>query len=190
MSTGRYISSDPIGLEGGQNGYIYGLANPLLRVDPMGLRDVVVAIWDSRITPSSISVGQVFVGETDGRVITSQFPNPPATHSDNITYSYNDTVNVEGRKPNAVYKVHVPNDSAFNTSAALEREMHYWDFDPTEISETNCTAAAYRSLNKGGVNVNGGFNWTPDSLNADLKNLAGRARSGVTTLRHVPWDDR
>jgi RHS repeat-associated protein len=37
-STGRYITTDPIGLNGGVNPFIYAYANPIILIDPDGLR--------------------------------------------------------------------------------------------------------------------------------------------------------
>jgi RHS repeat-associated protein len=64
---GRYLESDPLGLAGGMNTYVYAGANPVNSVDPFGLReDLIFAVpgsdqWNSFYTappePNVFTVG-------------------------------------------------------------------------------------------------------------------------------------
>lgn len=51
--TGRYITSDPIGLDGGMNTYAYVKNNPLRRVDPFGL--LIRGTWVSIEVVASVA---------------------------------------------------------------------------------------------------------------------------------------
>jgi RHS repeat-associated protein len=61
--SGRYITSDPIGLEGGLNTYAYAYGNPLSIDDPFGLRGPVGGAGTA--VPRGVRIG-VYIGLLDG----------------------------------------------------------------------------------------------------------------------------
>ena len=151
-ATGRYVESDPIGLRGGRGTYIYGSGRSLVNIDPAGLRDVIVAVWQSEWYP--FSVGHVFVGEMNGTMILSQFPTPHGLSGVNTPLSWVETLSKEGRDPTDVYKINIRDDFNFDRVADAEKSKPTWHWLSYDAKEqTQCTVAADNALRAGGIDM-------------------------------------
>jgi hypothetical protein len=176
-----------LGLASGANSYSFVHDNPSGRVDFWGLRDIVAVVWGSKY--GSGSVGHVFLGELNGDVILSQFPNPRgSTFGLNTTLDWSSTLDAEGRSPDAIFHIYVPDDYAFDTAVNGLRGDTNWYWNPKFDNSTNCTDAAYLALLFGGVNLNTPqlLPWTPNNFLDSMNALVGK-NSSVSTLSSLPW---
>jgi hypothetical protein len=149
-----------------------------MRIDPDGLRDIYVAIWNAQ-APYIFghgSVGHAGAFETNGRVILSQFPDPHGMRGSNTRLSYSETVLKEGRSPDAAFKVFVPDDKQFDSVAVAKANASTWYALPVDTSETNCVNAIAKALTAGGVPIDQpdyrpGSPVTPGQMQARLSEL-------------------
>jgi hypothetical protein len=173
------------------NLYNYVEDNPLNRVDPLGLRDVFIAIWTRRFPYfGSGSVGHVAALEMDGGTILSQFPDARARNGVNTPLDFRQTVIREGRLPDEIFKVFVPDDSQFDAAVRDYVGRPRWDYNPNSFNETNCVDSVAGSLQAGGVPVHSYY--LPGPLGDELNSFIGITNPGqlwsvsLSTIKQIP----
>lgn len=118
-----------------------------------------VAIWGYRIDASfAVSVGHVMITYADSaKVLLSQFPHQPGAprvaHGPNLCFSYDQTIQEEGRAASAIYRLPLATPTAFAETAKGHRERRVWDWNPMSPDQTHCARSSYDSLKAAGVDI-------------------------------------
>lgn len=169
---------------------------PSLTITPS--TTVLVYVWDA--DTSHTSPGHVMVTDPRGNVILSQFPRNAAgsrdgpgsiirdaNKNDNTTLDSIQTFQTEGRAPDGVYQVNVPNAGNFFSAAVDQRMRPDWVMRASGATETNCVVSGWSALSAGGVPLpaNSGFIW-PGTLNDTLQNMSKNPNNGVQLKSHWP----
>jgi len=98
-STGRYLTPDPIGLDGGMNLFVYAGGNPVMGTDPSGLFDATVNDTGGR--NGATYGGMITVTGDCGQTVTvpgSSWPNPKNPNPGVATGTYPGTYSPTGHQ--------------------------------------------------------------------------------------------
>lgn len=152
----RFLSSDPIGIQGGLNLYIYGRDNPLAFVDPLGL--LTVHIWNYTGSGPNDAWGHASITldngthiswwpQSTGRESSSLIPNVYEAEA-NPNQTLGRDKELEGNDPDKEIRVTGLDEAAI---------QKWWDTFKTENKwktlSQNCSTTAADALKAGGADV-------------------------------------
>ena len=119
-STGRYLTSDPIGQDGGTNTFLYGDGNPVTKIDPLGLLAGAGAAGGATGLPGLGGFG----GGRDRNTNAPFWPKPIQDFLDSQRY-YNDGI-PPWRDDERDHPSHADEEAALNTTGADSCENIAW----------------------------------------------------------------
>jgi RHS repeat-associated protein len=91
---GRYVQSDPIGLQGGLNTYGYVGGNPISKIDPLGLYESTVQAWCRQNPVACVQLG-FDAGISGGGASLMSGSERPNTHGWDDDFSTEDLIQKE-----------------------------------------------------------------------------------------------
>ncbi len=142
---GRYITQDPIGLEGGWNLYNYPL-NPVTKIDPRGLNTAI--IFNGPTEPH----GGESIGNPAGHAAMAFTGKGVYSYGNNTVYSSNTINYLAGQSPRRFSEIYI-----LNTTDAQEKAMmdyinkNYSEKSKYNILNHNCSTMVIDSLFSAGV---------------------------------------
>ena len=157
----------------------------------VGGRDVDVYIWrwegPGMVWPGS-RVGHVMVTEAGTKhVYVSQFPHAFGQASKpkgpNTKLNWTETVTEEGSSPDNVFRVHLPNGTAFDAAVKDHVSRATWSAVPITKNQTHCARAGYDTLKAGGLPLKGhdSGRLLPGTLGDMLQTMTKTASPGGAT---------
>ena len=111
----------------------------------------------------------------------------------NTPLSYENTVAMEKRMPNSVFKVFVPNDKQFDAVVNAKKADQTWVTLPVDDGTTNCVNSVGMALDAGSVpiqepNMRPDWPVTPGQLDSRLRDLMNGSNSQAWSVQQAPVD--